>query len=377
METKSVVRRHDLDWLRIIGILAVFVFHSTRFFTFSDWHVKNVATYAAAQTFTDILDLWIMPFMFVLSGASVFFSLQKGKTGKFILDKVLRLFIPVLVGVFTAGYIQVYLERLTHGEFRGNLLEWLPSYFNGIYGFGGNFAVVPMHLWYLVILFLFSLVMLPLFLLLKTNLGTRIVAKFTDFLAIPGLIYLMALPLTLANNISSDSILGFDQFNWNLLVYILNLLTGYLIFSSERLQKTIIRLRWISLAGMIALTIVNMLTSEMDEITSLCWILAILGFGMKYLNVTNPFHKYASEAVLPFYILHQTVLLVIGYFTMRWQIADPFKWLINTGLSFIAIMLIYEYLVRRWNVMRFLFGMRLKKQPAAETKAVLEKVPQG
>ena len=88
---------------------------------------------------------------------------------------------------------------------------------------------------------------------------------------------------------------------------------------------------------------------------------------MRYLNVNKPVLTYASEAVLPFYILHQTVLLGVGYFVVQWAIPDPLKWAIIAVSSFAIIMSVYEYLVRRSNVLRFLFGMRLMKrapQPA-------------
>ena len=78
--------------------------------------------------------------------------------------------------------------------------------------------------------------------------------------------------------------------------------------------------------------------------------------------------KYANEAVLPFYILHQTVLLCVGYFVVQWAIPDLLKWAIILLVSFPIIMLLYEFLVRRFNLMRFLFGMKpLPKAPAAES----------
>ena len=76
---------------------------------------------------------------------------------------------------------------------------------------------------------------------------------------------------------------------------------------------------------------------------------------------------YANEAVLPFYILHQTVMLAVGYVVLQWAIPDVLEWAIIVVISFVIIMALYEYLIRRWNVMRFLFGMkplRRSDQPA-------------
>jgi hypothetical protein len=106
-----------------------------------------------------------MPLMFVISGASLFFSV--GKPGKFLQDKVLRLLIPLIVGVFTHVAIAVYLERRTNYQFFGSFFEFYPQYFQGWYGEGGNFAWMGLHLWYLLVLFVYSLLFLPLFYLLK------------------------------------------------------------------------------------------------------------------------------------------------------------------------------------------------------------------
>ena len=71
--------------------------------------------------------------------------------------------------------------------------------------------------------------------------------------------------------------------------------------------------------------------------------------------------------MLPFYVLHQTVLLSVGYFVVPWAIPDLLKWVIILLASFALIMVIYEFLVRRYNVMRFLFGMKpLPKAPAVQ-----------
>jgi hypothetical protein len=99
-------------------------------------------------------------------------------------------------------------------------------------------------------------------------------------------------------------------------------------------------------------------------------ILTILGFGMKHLTFSTPFLKYANEAVLPFYVLHQTVLLGMGYFIVQWQIPDLAKFLFIASSSFGIIMGLYEYLIRRVNILRILFGMkpqtRLQAAPTGE-----------
>jgi glucan biosynthesis protein C len=92
------------------------------------------------------------------------------------------------------------------------------------------------------------------------------------------------------------------------------------------------------------------------------FVLAILGFGMQHLTFSTPFLRYANEAVLPFYILHQTVIIAIGYYVVRQAIPDPAKFVIIAVSAFAVIAALYELLIRRSNVLRFLFGMKPRPQ---------------
>jgi hypothetical protein len=88
------------------------------------------------------------------------------------------------------------------------------------------------------------------------------------------------------------------------------------------------------------------------------WLVAIIGFAHRYLTSTSRFLRYANEAVLPFYILHQTIIILIGYHIVRLETSIVVKYVVVTILSFMAIGALYEPVIRRFNVLRFLFGMK-------------------
>lgn len=379
MELKTVTRRFDLDWLRVFAILTVFIYHSGRFFNSEGWHVKNPATYFAMDVWETILVNWMMPLIFLISGASVFYALNKDGAGKFLKDKILRLVVPLVVmGMLIFGILQIYLERLSHGEFSGSFFEFIPHYFQP-----GNFAWTGVHLWYLEMLFVFCLISLPLFLWLKHGSGQRILTKLGDLLATRGAVYLLALPtilcLTLTDRKSFWGDLGWG--GGSIFTHATFFLLGFLIVSHEELQKNIQRLRRLSLA-LVLILLVTIFSGYMAfgepafgtllygpfftlwGLWSWCWVLTILGYGTKYLNFNNYVLPYANEAVLPFYVLHQPALLVIGYFVVQWAIPDFVKWVVIFFSSFALIMMTYEFAVRRNNVLRFLFGMKLKTKPA-------------
>ncbi len=383
-----IQRRYDLDWLRVLAILSVFVYHSTRFFNLGDWHVKNAITYNWVEIWNTFASIWLMPFVFVISGASLFFAMDKGGVVSFFKDKVLRLIVPLLVGALTHVSLQVYLDRLTHGLFSGSYFQFLPQYFHGVYiendPAAGNFAFHGLHLWYLMFLFLFIVVLYPIFRLLKTKGGQSVLARLGSFLAIPGAMYLLALPMILIEDHGNGFLVDLAPGGWGLAFYMWFLLSGFILISSARLQERIRSLRWVSFGLAIVSTlsflflVINAqdpaytaLSEELDDtlafFSAWFWIFSFLGFGRQHLSFKSQALKFANEAVLPFYILHQTVLLCVGYFIVQWQIQDVLKWLLILLLSFPVIMGLYEVAVRRNNVMRFLFGMKgMQAAPAPQ-----------
>ena len=151
-------RKYELDWLRVLAILVVFLYHSTRFFNLEDWHVKNVHTFVWVEIWNIFATRWMMPLFFIISGASLFYSIRRsGGWWRFYCSKFQRLMIPVLIGSVTHSVLQVYLERLTHGRFSGSFFSFLPEAFSGVYlaiGGQGNYAFHCMHFWYLLFFFL-------------------------------------------------------------------------------------------------------------------------------------------------------------------------------------------------------------------------------
>ena len=362
-------RRYEFDWLRVSAILVVFIYHSTRFFNLGDWHVKNANTYLWVEFWNVFATRWMMPLFFVISGASLFYALGKSVDWrKFYAGKFMRLMIPVIVGSVTHSALQVYLERVTHGQFSGSFFSFLPEYFNGVYlgiGLPGNFAFHGMHLWYLLFLFIYSLLCYRLFIWLKGS-GQQFLSRITSVLTLPGLIYVgFSLPLILMKAILPQGVLAVGNGGWGFLYYIWFLIAGFIIVSSDKLQHQIINQRWISLLLGAALSIVHLyqlfspsrlvfsavasdwMYALFSFFSAWCWLFTILGFGMRHLAFDRPLLRSANESVMPFYILHQTVLLWIGFFVLPLEIHDALKWIIVFISSFIVIMTLCLFCIQR------------------------------
>jgi peptidoglycan/LPS O-acetylase OafA/YrhL len=233
------------------------------------------------------------------------------------------------------------------------------------------------HLWFILFLFAISLVALPLILLLRTGGGRRAMAGLAGYLQKGAAILLLALPLPFV-------LFLLPEFEGQpFFMYLLVFLYGFVLMSDARygesLQKsrraalilavictTILMAVWISGREFADFSLPDILLFFLESFVTWFWIAAILGYGQKYLNVENRVLRYAREGSYPFYIVHQTVIVIIGYYVVQWSAAVLPKFLVIAGCSLVVSIALYDVVVRRTNVTRFLFGMRpLPRQPSA------------
>jgi len=311
-----------------------------------------------------------MPLFFVLSSAAIYHSLRSRTAGEFLKERFLRIAVPWLgLGMFVFGPLQVYLDRYSHGVFTGNIIDFMPHYFEGIQGLGGNFALVGVHLWYLAILSMFIVVMLP-FLLPLGSQRRSLLSRLSPACRKAPVLVLLFVPLALASLLTDALGMAFtrEMGSWDLFSSLLYFTYGDLLHSDPGVQPAIDRLRWP--AFVMALVLIGVV-GAMEPSGAWTWamaraacawscVLAILGFGHTRLNFTNRFVRHANEAVLPFYVLHQPVIVVLAFFVVQLAAPAPLKYLLTVVCSFAIIVALYEYVVRPVGVLRFLFGMKPK-----------------
>ena len=209
----------------------------------------------------------------------------------------------------------------------------------------------------------------------------------------PGAIFLWALPLALLLILVDPlGVLGpgLSEDLSRIVVFPIFLVYGFLVFSDGQIQQAIIRHRRIALALAFCLTLATgMLTDALTQNPSfllfasvmvlaglLIWstILAILGYGMRYWTASNGLLSNANEAVLPFYILHQPVILIVGYFIIPLPLTILAKYLIIAPLAFGITLGLYEFGVRRWNPVRRIFGLKPRKPALAAANLAAQPV---
>ena len=90
---------------------------------------------------------------------------------------------------------------------------------------------------------------------------------------------------------------------------------------------------------------------------------------MTYLNFSNRWLVYANETIMPLYLLHQPVIIVIAFFAVQWDTGIPLKLLVVVIGSFLISLGLIELLIRPFKVMRMLFGMKPKRRKEVDAKA--------
>ena len=376
---ESSGRLYYVDWLRVLAMGGIFFFHNARFYdVWSDWHVKNATTNVGASVLIAFMSQWIMPLFFLIAGGATFSALKSRNAGQYSWERTLRILVPLIFGMLILVVPQAYFQAVFRGE--------LPPGLNIFQVYWLYLKSVPelnwFHLWYLSDLFLFSLIVLPLFIGWKKG-GKSVITKLSGLVSQPWLFLpLMVISLTIVNTlIYPEGSWGYGNGGFSIVPYVLFFIFGYLIFANMNIVELLKKYRWSMLGGAVVAGVflyvffideladptvhfgtakfaLAMFTQAMN---SCLWLLAFVGLAGRYLTFNNRFLAYSNEAVLPFYLLHQTVIIVIGFHVVQWNTGVAVKYPVIAISSFIGIMAIYELLVRRFNALRFLFGMRAKK----------------
>lgn len=373
MEENHVKRHYGLDWIRVTATFMVFLYHCSMFFNPFPWHIKNNELNASyILVFSLFVGAWIMPIFFAISGISVSSALKKRNSAAYIKERFIRLGIPLVFGVLILTPPQIYVERIINNQFKGSYLDFFPHFFDGIYldfGGTGNFAFFGLHLWYLLVLLVFSLLTIPLFKWVRNPVSLK-------------KIHFVLLPFFL---ITAGSLKTQNLGGWDLIFYLLIFIYGFYFFSSENVKPLVSST--ISLHAILAVltTFIYIVwfmkgfpqPGSFENIifygvrTINCWslLLCIFYLADQYLSFSNRYLAYGSEVSMPFYVLHQPVIILIAFLIRDFSWSIPIKLIFLISVSFTLIMLSYHFVIRHFAILRVLFGMRSIRKSAVKKEA--------
>lgn len=367
----AISRRNDIDWLRICAVFVLIPYHTSRIFDIWEaFYVKNAEESVALTGIRAFFDPWGMPLLFVLAGAATWFALRRRTGIEYLSERILRLIIPLFFGLAVIVPPQAYLGWLGQGN-HGTYWGFLPQYWTmgtgEIMGWTGGFTLG--HLWFILFLFLFSLLALPIFLFLKGQTGRRAIRWLAGLFQKPGFIFLFVVPLWLTEPLPGPIVGLLNPFS-----YILLFIVGFVLFADDRFQTGLdsswqwaLGLGTITLVAVAAFRFSGIQFAELSWQSSLrdflrffttwAWVVGALGFAHRHLNRPSRLLGYLNSAAYPFYVLHQTVILAIGFMVIRWNISVFAKFLIIAAAATGSTLALYE-LARRWAVTRTLLGIK-------------------
>jgi hypothetical protein len=381
METSKIpiTRRSDLDWLRFIAIVILLFFHTGMLFNQWEWHIKNQETSKSFQYWMIWLHEWRMPLLLFISGAGTYMALGKRAPGQYVRERFKRLFIPLVFGMFVVVPPQIYFEHIgeyaSYGDFYKTVLEFVP-YPKGSFSWH--------HLWFICYLFFYSLLALPLLVYLRSDRSLEFRRYVAKVLATPAGILLIPAAFILLTQIllrpyfSEETHALIDDWAFFTL-YFSFFLFGMLCYSNQVLWESIGNNRkallvatifilipfyttYFHFRGLIQLPWLDDTVEIIFDVTGIfvAWfcVITVIAYGQYYLNKPHPWLKYVNEGLYPFYILHQTVIIMIGYYICQlpWSIAAKF-WSVCL-LTLLSCMVFYFGIIRPFNVVRVLFGMK-------------------
>lgn len=357
--------RYDfLDWLRVIAIFVLLFFHTAMIFVGWGWHIMNEQTIDGLFMPMDISHRLRMPLLFVIAGAGMWFALQRRSGAQLLKERSVRLLVPLVIGMFLIVPPQVFYERMFSGEWDGGYLRFLLERTLQFQPYPqGDFSWH--HLWFIVYLYVYVPLLLPAMLWWK-----RAARQLR-----PGpWLYALALPLALneavlkplfpeAHNLVSDWYI----FNH----YLLFTVYGFVLASMPGAWQWIASQRHGAMVAGVAIYVVATTLFNLGVIhrdtpadafvaLAFTWscVLAFIGYGYRHLSFCNPLLRWARDASYPIYILHQTVIVAIGYYVIQASWSPWTKYWTVLIATMVSCGLLYQFVVRRFAITRLIFGMK-------------------
>ncbi|TDR23604.1 acyltransferase-like protein [Marinicella litoralis] len=375
-------RRYDLDWLRVM-VFGLLIFYHIGMVYVADWgfHYKSEHQAQWLKSIMILINQWRLPLLFLISGIAMRFLLNKVELLRFIGLRTLRLWLPLLFGIWVVVPPQLYVEMTVNGDLP-DISYW--TFYRAFFDLShpyfekypsGIFPHVDVnHLWYIRELWYFSMYLLMIYLPLKL---TGLFDYLTAFLAqhnrwslllVPALIMsLLSLTVFPDDSEGIRKAVGFSFLCW-----------GFLMGWDRKFWQTVKHSRALFLIlaiGSFAVLIgyyhvvfsvraeaadgwVRVAEVVLVNVNRWLWILMILGYATHYLNHNHQWLNYLNQAVYPYYILHQSIIVVSAFYLASFDLGPIWEPLLVIIATFVGCALGFE-VIRRFAPLRLLFGLKV------------------
>lgn len=343
-------RRYDIDWLRVIAIGLLLIYHIA--IIFQPWalfigFIRSDELLEGLWTPMTMLNVWRIPLLFFVSGMGLYFAMRKRNWKQLLTERSKRILLPFLFGIVAINPLHMFI-------------------FQKFYKMPLSYYADSGHLWFLGNIFAYVLILSPLFFYLKKHES----GKFRK-----GLSHVMGYavgPLSITIFFVLELVLVKPQLfelyakTWHgFFIGLVAFLFGFLfVYSGNSFWQTVSKWKWLYLS--IAATLFAFRHSGFEPsviyylkaLESNCWIFTVFGLGYQYLNKPSAALRYLSQAAYPVYIIHMFVLYGGALIILPLEMPALLKFISITLFTFVVCFLIYELLLRRINILRPLFGLK-------------------
>jgi glucan biosynthesis protein C len=374
-------RRYDVDWLRVLAVLGLIPLHAG--FAVDEALPAGVlvpgSTLAPVNWLTHLM---LRTLLFLLAGMAAWHALGRRNDLQYLSERTRRLVVPLIVVMVALGPLVFYLDLRQRGLYEGGLLSYLSLYF------GGFFFDLPartLHMWFVLYLFIFALITLPAFRLLREGFGASLLRGALPLIRRPWLLALVVLPLALlaavlqAEDNTTTRLLVGDSMST--LGYLAVMVYGFLLAAEPSLEQPLVRhrSRFMAVALLAGLLIVPLhwngewpdahqvlpRAGALAVVAGGTWfmILGLLGYGFAHLNRPGRLVQYLSRASAAVYVMHLPANAVAAFLILPLRLGGLGSYLTIMATSLGGIYLTYELLVRRIAPLRLLCGLPLHVPP--------------
>ncbi|WP_405206569.1 acyltransferase family protein [Aquimarina sp. LLG6339-5] len=361
----KIERRYDIDWLRVIAIALLLIYHIA--IVFQPWAMligfirSDEISTTIWQPMT-MLNVWRIPILFYVSGMGVYFALRKRNNIELLKERAKRILLPFLFGIVAITPLHMFV-------------------FQDYYSMGLSYYPHMGHLWFLGNIFIYVLIGVPIFYGIQRGMFSKLIAFSKRLFSNPlGLLSVNAFFVAEVLLLQPKPFAMYAQTWHGFAIGLLAFFFGFLFMKTGKVfWNTVKRWKWLFLGlAAILYTVRYVLFGAegplyLTSIESNSWIFSIFGFCHQYLNKPSKILSYLSKAAYPVYIIHMIVLYLAAKFILPLNLPALIAFVLITLITFIGCYLLYEFLIRRIPILRPLFGLNWKvdiKKKRSETVVV-------
>ena len=373
-------RVHYLDWLKVLIVYGIVVFHVALVFSIGSWLISNHERSIVLSAFAGFCFPWGIPAMFLIAGADAWFGLRSRSLADFLRGRFSRLVVPLVPGLLVLSPLQRFIASSNPPPSIATFGAFYVGFFRNFH-FSWSLQFISqywLHLWFLAYLFAITLACAPVLVWLRRPAGRRLTSWVVALANRRGGLLLLAAPLVFTQVVLRPRFSGYQDWA-DVATYTLAFLWGAMFFSDRGFEAAIVaQIRWLLGGGVFAMLGIGAMTYfahiapagdaraqvGTQVAQAILWslfvwsmLLAVMYLGIRWLNSPNRALRYAEESILPVYVIHHPFVLLVASFVVTWNLGVWPKFFLILTMVAALTLLTYEFGVRRWSATRLLFGL--------------------